>query len=453
MIRIGILKFEVLLLLLFNIAVIQAQQLTRSSLIEQAIAKSYDIRNQHAEAQKSHIDQIKAQQIYLPSLTINSSYTLLNDDITMTIPQLKIPLSLPGLPAGYTLEPKLDPIKLQNRDIFKTDITAQMILFTGFRAPMLSQAAMHKEKAQEFLTDQMKSQIILDVVSSYDQLALIDQSTIVLNESSKRLDEETAVATKAKKVGLITNYDLTKIDVALQELKSKQVELNSGRKLVAARLQQLTGTSKDIIVTIHPSLLPCLTPPSDTSVDNRAELKALNEIMKATDFKNKADKGVYMPTVAAFGKRELIKQDLSALDPLWAVGVGLKWSVFDGLQNFREIQKSKIDQEIARNNTRKTKDLLELNLEQAKLSLDQCNELISVSVEKRKYAQQALDISRKEYQNGLNTITELLASETEFQKASLEYQQAVYNQRLSTLQLLEATGNLTLEQISKYLNE
>jgi len=64
-----------------------------------------------------------------------------------------------------------------------------------------------------------------------------------------------------------------------------------------------------------------------------------------------------------------------------------------------------------------------------------------------------LDISRKEYQNGLSTITELMASETEFQKASLEYQQAVYNQRLSTLQLLEATGNLTLEQISKYLNE
>jgi len=453
MIRIGILKFEVMLLLLFSIAVVQAQQLTRRSLIEQAIAKSYDIRNQHDEAQKSHIDQIKAQQTYLPSLTINSSYTLLNDDIMMTIPQIKIPLSLPGLPAGYTLEPKLDPIQLQNRDIFKTDITAQMILFTGFRAPMLSQAAMHKEKAQEFLTEQMKSQIILDVVSSYDQLALIDQSATVLNESSKRLDEETAVATKAKKVGLITSYDLTKIEVALQELKSKQVELNSGRKLVAARLQQLTGTSKDVIITIHPSLLPCLTPPIDTNVDNRAELKALNEVQKATDFKNKADQGAYLPTVAAFGKRELIKKDLSVLDPLWAVGVGLKWSVFDGLQNFREIQKSKIDQEIARNNTRKTKDLLELNLEQAKLNLDQCNELISVSVEKRKYAQQALDISRKEYQNGLNTITELLASETEFQKASLDYQQAVYNQRLATLQLLEATGNLTLEQITKYLNE
>jgi outer membrane protein TolC len=371
----------------------------------------------------------------------------------MTIPQLKIPLSLPGLPAGYTLEPKLDPIKLQNRDIFKTDITAQMILFTGFRAPMLSQAAMHKEKAQEFLTEQMKSQIILDVVSSYDQLALIDQSALVLNESAKRLDEETAVATKAKKVGLITSYDLTKIDVAIQELKSKQVELNSGRKLVAARLQQLTGTSKDVIVTIHPSLVPCLTPTMDTTVDNRAELKALNEVQQATDFKNKADQGAYLPTVAAFGKRELIKQDLSILDPLWAVGVGLKWSVFDGLQNFREIQKSKIDQEIARNNIRKTKDLLELNLEQAKLNLDQCNELISVSVEKRKYAQQALDISRKEYQNGLNSITELLASETEFQKASLDYQQSVYNQRLATLQLLEATGNLTLEQITKYLNE
>src|ERR1035437_11025189 len=121
MIRIGILKFKMLLLLLFSIAVVQAQQLTRRSLIEQAIAKSYDIQNQNAEAQKSHIDQIKAKEIYLPNLTLNSSYTLLNSDISMTIPQLKIPLALPGLPAGYTLEPKLDPIKLQSRNIFKTD--------------------------------------------------------------------------------------------------------------------------------------------------------------------------------------------------------------------------------------------------------------------------------------------------------------------------------------------
>ena len=155
--RIRILNIVLLLGLLISISVAQAQQLTRRSLIEQAIAKSYDIQNQHAEAQKSHIDQIKAKEIYLPNLTLNSSYTLLNSDISMIIPQLKIPLALPGLPAGYTLEPKLDPIKLQNRNIFKTDLTAQMILFTGFRAPMLSLAALHKEKAEEFLTEQMKS--------------------------------------------------------------------------------------------------------------------------------------------------------------------------------------------------------------------------------------------------------------------------------------------------------
>jgi outer membrane protein TolC len=453
MIRIEFLKYKLLFILLFSIAAGQAQHVTRLSLIEQAIAKSYDIQNQHAEAQKSHLDQVKARQLYLPNITINSSYTLLNDDINMVIPQLKIPLSLPGLPAGFSLEPKLDPIKLQNRDIFRTDITAQMVLFTGFRAPMLSQAALHKEKAMEYLTEQMKAQIILDVVSAYDKLALIDQSAIVLKESSKRLDEESAVALKAKQVGLITSYDLTKIDVARQELKSKQVELNADLKLIAARLQQLTGTAKEVIVTIHPSLLPCAFLSAESSVDNRAELKALNEVKMATDFKNKADKGAYLPTVAAFGKRELIKKDLSALDPLWAVGVGLKWSVFDGFQNYREIQKSKIDQDIARNNSKKTKDLLELNLEQARVNLDQCNELIGVSVEKRKYAQQALDLSRASYRNGLNTITELMASETEFQKISLEYQQSVYNQRLATLQLLEATGDLTLEQISKYLNE
>lgn len=422
--------------------------LSRYDLIKTAIGKSYEIVNINAEICKTRFDRYKAYQSYLPNISLNSSYTRLNSDIALSLPQMKIPVTLPGLPAGFALEPSIPPITLQDKNIFKTDISASMLLFSGFKVPLLSKAAYHKEIAEGYLINKEEIEIIIEVTDYYDRLAMLDQSLIVLEDSKKRLDEETAFAEKAYKVGIISSYDLSKIELAKQELEAKKIDIISKRKMIISKLNQMTDIPKEELETIHPVLKIWNVDVANKQVESRVELQTLKEVITATDYYKKADLASYLPSVFAFSKKELIKDDLSVLDPEWYVGVGLRWNLFDGMQNYRNFQKTKLDLTIAQNNYDNTLSLLKLNMEKAQYELEEMNQLINVAVEKKNIAKKGLEISIKQYELGLSNITERLTAETDYQNSCLEYIQSLYQQRIACLKFLEANGNLTIDKIN-----
>jgi len=129
------------------------------------------------------------------------------------------------------------------------------------------------------------------------------------------------------------------------------------------------------------------------------------------------------------------------------VGVGVKWNIFDGGQSCRDRQKAKLDGEIARNNYNNTVSLLNLNLERAQTDVEVAAQLIVVAQKRKATANKNLEICTKQYRLGISNITERLAAETDVQSAQLGLYQAIYNQRRAALNLLEATGDLKVENI------
>jgi len=87
---------------------------------------------------------------------------------------------------------------------FGLDATAKMLLYSGGQVPNISRALAEKIKAQDALSDKCKSDVINDIISCYDQLALLNQSKHVLDESAIRLAAEKKYATLALKNGLAT---------------------------------------------------------------------------------------------------------------------------------------------------------------------------------------------------------------------------------------------------------
>lgn len=434
------------------------KSLSRPELIKKALEKSYPIANQKAETQKAKYDKYKAYQTYLPNITLNSTYSRLNDNIEMKIPMppqqdmLKFMSLLSpdnqGLIKTIQMVGLLDkPITLQEKNIFKTDITATMVLFSGFKAPLLAKAASHKENASSSLVSKEETALIKEVTEYYDKLSLIDQSFKVLEESEARLNEETAFAKKGFEVGLATDYDLSKIEVAKQELAAKKISLITKRKLVISKLNQLTDVPKEQLDSIHPVLNAWNIDTTGLRIDKRPEINAMAEAVLAYSFKQKADLSSYLPNVYAFTKQELVKDDLSALDPEWVIGVGLKWTIFDGMNNYRESQKSKIDKQIAQNNLDNAKSLMKLGLEKSEYELEETNALINVAMQKKISSKKGLEISKKQYELGLGSISERLAAETDYQNSQLQLLQNIYDQRVACLNLLEASGNLTIEKI------
>src|SRR5664279_4026022 len=134
------------------------------------------------------------------------------------------------------------------------DLTAKMLLYSGGQVPNLSRALTEKIKAQEALSDKCKSDVISEVITYYDQVALLIQSKHVLDESAVRLGAEKKYAAMALKNGLATSFDTLKIAVANASLEAKLSEYESRKTLLYQKLAQLTGKPVSSFENMSPEL-------------------------------------------------------------------------------------------------------------------------------------------------------------------------------------------------------
>lgn len=344
------------------------------------------------------------------------------------------------------------------------DLTVKMLLYSGGQVPNLSRALTEKIKAQEALSDKCKSDAISDVITYYDQLALLIQSKRVLDESAVRLAAEKKYAVTALKNGFATSFDTLKIAVATANLEAKQSEYESKKTLLYQKLSQLTRKPISSFEMLNPELKLMLFANTGSDINNRAELRALTSGVEAQRYLLKSEKSAYLPKVQAMASARYdnifnAKVDMNAplpmninignigLGPTYIVGAGFKWEIFDRSGGSAKIRQAKLELRKAENVRDEARELLELNQTKVTTNYKASIAQAAYKDKQRTAARMALDLAQKSYNEGMLNITERLATETEMQNAELEYLQSVFAQHQSVLECYKATGDLTLANI------
>lgn len=347
---------------------------------------------------------------------------------------------------------------------FGIDATAKMLLYSGGQVQNVSKALTEKINAEEALTDKSKSDVISEVITYYDQLALLNQSKRVLDESTIRLAAEKKYAATALKNGLATSFDTLKIAVADANLEAKISEYDSKKILLHQKLSQLTGKPAESFETTNPDLNALIYADTSSDISNRAELRALTSGVEAQKFMLKSEKSHYLPKVQALASARYdnifqananmnapipmdMKIDNIGLGPTFMVGVGFKWEIFDKSGGSAKVHQAELEVKKAENAREEAQELLQLNQTKVTTNYQASVSQVDYKEKQRKAARMALDLAQKSYNEGLINITERLAAETEMQYAELEYLQAVFAQRQAALECYKATGDLTLSNI------
>ncbi len=446
--------FIIITFLLLTTGIVKAQELDPQliHLIEKAKVKSSAIKINNLTANQAGLDSKIAKSTFIPNISVNGSYTRLNDDIEfdenlqtllhgteklLIKEAIGIPFNTP-LPANIPtteIEPLLD------KDVLKSSVDMEWVIFSGFKVSNAVKATNHKKKALTYANDIEGNNIIINLADTYDRLGLVLASEKVLQSSEVYLNEQEKFVNAAIKNGLATPIDKQKIILARHKLASKRIEIENNKELLFALLQKLTDEDLNHLRTLTPSLKPFLV---DLNLEDakRTELLALDEAIKASKYLEKYEKNSYIPTIAAKGKYELIKDDLSLLDPEWYVGVGFKWNIFDGGTALRKAKK-------ASNNTRKyeeqlheAQELIQLGETKAFLEYQTEYKKVDMTFQEVELTQQVYHLVSNQYKNGLATIAEYLDSLNDLEASQFSLQQAYYNQRRAGLNLLQAKGLL-----------
>lgn len=432
-----------------------AQQLDPelTNLIQKGLDKSHNLNTNRIEAEQAQVDQQLAKSVFLPKITLNGSFTRLNDDITfdqntqnlLLATQKLVIKEAVGLPFNSPFPdniPLEDVPNLQNKNILKSSVDLDWVLFSGLEASNALKASQHKETSLNYVGLAERDKVALKIIEAYDKLALVKASKKVLTTSETYLDEQVFYVKKAIENGLATPISRKKIELAQQQLAGKQLDFEHNNILLIEVLHQLTGETKANLRLLDPQL-QSFSVAVATTAEKRNEIKALEEAEKATLYKEKMEKSNFIPKVALKGHYEFIEDDLSLLDPKWFIGAGVRWNIFDGNQSRLKSKKIHLESQKYRDQIEDAEEMIALSVTKAELTY-QASLQNTVLVKKEiELANETYDMINKQYKNDLASISEVLDALNDVEKANFKLQESYFNERRAVADLLHAKGILT----------
>jgi outer membrane protein TolC len=430
--------------------------------IDSALNRDHQLIDQQIEIGQTRIDQQKLRESNLPRVTVSAADAFMLSSFAIKSTEINIPELNIAIKEGSNRFTMTSMLAVANGN-------ASMLLYSGGKIPQLKKALNAKEKAQREMLESDRQKIISNILAAYDQISLLRQIKKVLDESGRRLEADKKNADKALGYGLITAYEHQKIEVAQAQLASRMEDYNGKKELVEEQLFLLTDIDKSRIRLINDSLHTIESVPEINSIMGRAEIRALDASILAARYSLNAQKTWFVPKIEAtssLGYLGLLDGHISSSNPvspagklsasfpnlnvlpLFNVGIGVKWDVFDGKVGKREVQKAELDIHKVENQRQQAIEDLELNL--AKCHSDYTSAISKVILlrTQRQTAANALDQASREYRTGLIRTNQLVEAEEDFQNAELGCIQAIYNQRRAAISLLQATGTLTLQSLS-----
>lgn len=432
-------------------------------IVDSALQRDHRLINQQLEVGETRIDEQKLRESSLPRVSIDAADAFLYSAFNIKGKEVNIPELNVDIKEGsnrFTMTNQLATVTART----------SVLLYSGGKIPQLRKALASKERAQTEIMESDRQQIIYNILATYDLLALLRQTRRVLDESGRRLDVNKQTADKALGYGLITKYEHQKIEVAIAQLASRIEDYTGRKEVVEENLFLLTGIDRARIALVQDSLLLIEgVPASGVGIAGRAELRALDASIVAAKYNLGAQKTWFVPKVEAVssaGWLGLLNGHLSSnkpvgpagnlsvsfpnfnVLPLFSIGVGMKWDVFDGKVGRRDVQKAELDIRKVENQRQQAVEDLELNLAKCRSDLASAVSKVALLRTQRQTAGNALDQATKEFRTGLIRTTQLVQAEEDMQNADLGLIQAIYNQRRAAVALLEATGTLTLDALS-----
>ncbi|MBO9592274.1 MAG: TolC family protein [Niabella sp.] len=439
-------------------------------LLDSALVRDADLKMQLTKNKITGLDQRKLKDIFLPTLQASGMAGYMNATAHLISPEINLQPFL-DIPQGkYNNNLNISGFS----GLAKAD--AKMLLYSGGKVQYLGKALDEKKQSEAALLEKTQDEVVAMLSRAYDQLALVHQSKKVLDESKKRLDANKKTADKALGYGLITPYDHKKIELAQATLDAKVAEYEGKKELLLTQLEVLTGVAKERLRMIEPVLTPITPAAPQKTIEDRAELRALEHGIRASDFKVRAEKTWWIPKVqlmasayylGLYGSRWKTSENIippipsigypgRKLDwhpaslnvfPILRAGVGFQWSIFDGREGQRAVELALVDRELLQHQKEDALRKLTLNQANNQSGYDIANAQIALKRKQKELAQNALVQAEKEFRYGMAKSMQLVEAESDLEAAELEYQNALFNQRRAAIELMRSTQELDITKL------
>ncbi|MCU4174368.1 TolC family protein [Carboxylicivirga sp. N1Y90] len=380
----------------------------------------------------------QALAAFLPSIELSSAYAVSNDPLNAF---------------GFKLQQQnvtmadFDPAVINSpgrTNHFNTQVLVEQPL-VNVDAWMGKGAANNQLKAVEHKTEYTRSYVAYLVKQTYYALQLAQNKVEVMKKAQVATANYLKMGEDNLRQGYMKEADVMSIKVRKYEQDAKLKEAENDVNTVSETLNFLLGRQLNEAIQISDSIQQVsFTFNTANTIFNRSDVLAMQYGVDAYKKMSKSELMKFAPRVNAFGAYNLNDSDFGGFSAdSYMLGLKLQWRIFNGGRNIGKVNKAKADYSKAQINYDDyiEKENMELSKASRAIVLAE-SQLITYQLAADQ-AKESLRIRSNRYNQGLESTSDLLMSETKAEGSQLQQLNAIYNYNLAVFkyQLLVSESN------------
>ena len=419
------------------------------------------------EVSEYHLKSARGK--HYPNVYVEGSVNKINDSISLNLNdarsavigasvasfQAATTYSAQGTPppdpvvAGFKqkLEQAIPDFSMKFQDDLFYKLTAAVVwpLYTGGKIAANSQAKKAELAISEMEYTKTLNSTITSVIESYFRAKLAQEARNIRQDYLDDIIQHNDNAEKLFKVGMISRTNKLRAEVALADATREYQKSERDLELALVVLSNIIGVELDKVNLITDFKKIDYVREADYFKDvaysNNITLKDMQQKKEMLNQKKKAIKGNFLPTVAAFGKYEIYKDDLTLFEPEWVAGLNARLDIFKGGEDYDEYKAYSKQVEVLDLYIQNANKMIDTAVQkyhhEAQAALEQYESLKS----SQDLTEENLNLYKKSFKEGLATSIEVIDAELALEKVRLEQSQALFDFNVAYAKLMDICGN------------
>jgi len=340
------------------------------------------------------------------------------------------------------------PIPFGAHENYNVQVSLQQVLFAWgklYNAYKISDLA---SDIAELSVTRKRQEIRYSVTDAFYGLLVLEEYVSQTRASLTQLERFAASVETRYKAGLVSQFDLLRAQVEVENLKPRVIESENALNLAREGFKLLLGIDLDVDFALSGELKMVeeefsLDQLIASALENRAEIKNLRSVERIAQLSQAITRRANLPTLVGGATYERSKPyGFTGED--WGsnvtFNVGFQFPLFSGFSNLYKSREAALVLKETRLVLESLERGIEVEVKQAYLTFLASKEAIGTAEQNVGQARKAFEIIETRYQNGLATNLEVLDTDLAYRQAQVNYLTALKTYNTSLAEIYKAIG-------------
>ena len=322
-------------------------------------------------------------------------------------------------------------------------------LYNGGRDQAGLRAAEAGKQAEEQQRHAVLATLADQVVRSFYTIVQAEEIVASRKAAIKAIDASLAVARARYNAGDLLKADLLDIEVRRSAAHEQLIQANHGLELARRGFLNLLGLEAGSVAIDTSQQFPQEIP-ADQSGINRPEIQQIDAMISAAREQLKQARGGYRPTADLFASYQLDKgfvHDGEQGDS-WMTGVRVNYNLYEGDRTRAAVARAEAELARLREMRHKLSLSIGLEIEQARLNLQQAEERLRVTANQVRLATESARLFQERFKEGVILASSLLDAQSRLTEAQVHASLAKAARLIAIADLRKAVGVAQFPQCS-----